>query len=326
MTAAHVPSPENTPSNSRTHGNGGINVETSEGFVRSTSVESIVLRGLCYMDTGYSVHFAGPAGTGKTTLALFLAQQRGRPITFIQGDESLTGKDLLGREVGWKRSSKVDNYVRSVVKTEEEMRQLWVDSQVLTACTEGHTLIYDEFNRSRAEANNIFLGILSEGLIFSGRGRGRRNELIRVHPDFRLVLTSNPEEYAGVHRTQDALLDRLITLTIDYFDRETEIEIVCARSGIGVEDGRNIVNIVRNLREVVGPKYCWPTLRSAIALARVLALQDAHATPSDPVFSWVCEDIFNPETFKNVRAGDTGIAEKILSVLAKLTEKFEHAS
>jgi len=305
---------------------GGVKVETSEGFVRSASVESIVLRALCYMDTGYSVHFAGPAGTGKTTLALYLAEQRLRPITFIQGDESLSGKDLLGREVGWKRSSKVDNYVRTVVKTEEEIRQLWVDSQVLTACMEGHTLIYDEFNRSRAEANNIFLGILSEGLIFSGRGGGRRNELIKVHPEFRLVLTSNPEEYAGVYRTQDALLDRLITITIDYFDSETETQIVAARSGISTDDAQNIVAIVRTLREAVGTKYCWPTLRSAIALAKVLVLQDAHATPNDPVFGWVCEDIFNPETFKKVRAGEHEVAEKIKSVLTGLKHKYNQAS
>jgi len=55
---------------------------------------------------------------------------------------------------------------------------------------------------------------------------------LEVHPDFRAIFTSNPEEYAGVHKTQDALMDRLITLNLGNFDRETEIQIAMAKSGV----------------------------------------------------------------------------------------------
>ena len=30
-----------------------------------------------------------------------------------------------------------------------------------------------------------------------------------------MIFTSNPEEYAGVHKTQDALLDRMITIAVE---------------------------------------------------------------------------------------------------------------
>jgi hypothetical protein len=40
------------------------------------------------------------------------------------------------------------------VKTEEDVQQRWVDARLTLACREGFTLIYDEFNRSRPEANN----------------------------------------------------------------------------------------------------------------------------------------------------------------------------
>jgi nitric oxide reductase NorQ protein len=292
-----------------------LELELSDSFVVSSAVQNVALRAQCYLDAGYSVHFSGLAGTGKTSLALYLASARGRPVTLIQGDESLSGRDLMGREVGWKRSAKVDNYVRSVLKTEEEMKQLWCDAQVLTACSEGHTLVYDEFNRSRPEANNLFLSILSEGLAFGGKGVSQHSSFSQVHPEFRLILTSNPEEYAGVHRTQDALLDRVINLTVDSYDRETELSIVVARSGILLEDAEIIVDLVRELRELVGTRNCWPSLRSAIALAKILVAQQARPYLDDPVFSWIIHDIFNPEMFKLVREGDKMLASRIRAVL-----------
>ncbi len=65
-------------------------------------------------------------------------------------------------------------------------------------------------NRSRPEANNVLLAILEERLLEMPSGRVNEGYTC-VHPNFRAIFTSNPEEYAGVHKTQDALLDRMIT-------------------------------------------------------------------------------------------------------------------
>ena len=59
---------------------------------------------------------------------------------------------------------------------------------------------------------------------------------MKVDPDFRAIFTSNPEEYAGIHKSQDALMDRLITIQVDYFDRETEVAIAAARSGVSRDE------------------------------------------------------------------------------------------
>ena len=61
-------------------------------------------------------------------------------------------------------------------------------------------------------------------------GRGDAEPYLRVHPDFTAIFTSNPEEYAGVHRSQDALRDRMITMDLDHFDYETEVAITLAKS------------------------------------------------------------------------------------------------
>ena len=47
-----------------------INVipEPSDSFVSTPYIESLTARALTYLEVGYALHFAGPAGTGKTTL------------------------------------------------------------------------------------------------------------------------------------------------------------------------------------------------------------------------------------------------------------------
>jgi gas vesicle protein GvpN len=242
-------------------------------------------------------------------LAYHVAAKRGRPVTLIHGDDEFGSSDLVGRDTGYRKSKTVDNYIHSVLRTEENLDTVWVDNRLTTACQNGYTLIYDEFNRSRPEANNALLSVLEErilnlpGLRRSGAG------YLEVHPEFRAIFTSNPEEYAGVHKTQDALVDRLITIRIGGLDQETETRITMARSGIAREDAEIIVEIVRELREAsVGSHR--PTLRASIAIARILDHRKAHASMDDPVFQWVCRDVLYADTAKVTRDGhSTGISE-----------------
>ncbi len=235
--------------------------EASEEFIQTPYVQELSRRALAYLEVGYPVHFCGPAGTGKTTLAFHVAALRGRPVTLLHGDAEFGSSDLVGRDAGYRKFKLVDNYIRSVMKTEEEMKSIWVDNRLTTACANGDTLIYDEFTRSRPEANNALLSILSEKILNLPRLRRSGEGYLEVHPDFRAVFTSNPEEYAGIHKTQDALMDRLITLSLHHFDRETEVQITAAKSGISRDEAEIIVEVVRELRDV-GVNNHRPTIRA----------------------------------------------------------------
>ncbi len=294
--------------------------EPSEEFVSTPQVEDLTRRALAYLEVGYPVHFAGPAGTGKTTLAFHVAAQLGRPVSLMHGDDEFGSSDLIGRDAGYRRSKLIDNFIHSVLKTEENMNTLWMDNRLTTACQNGYTLIYDEFTRSRPEANNALLSVLEEKILNLPTLRRSGEGYLEVHPDFRAIFTSNPEEYAGVHKTQDALMDRLITILVGHYDRETEIRISVEKSGILRADAETIVDIVRELR-TIGVNNNRPTIRSCIAISKILANRKSHARIGDPVFHWVCRDVLNTDTAKVTRGGQSVMLDKLEEVIQKVCQQ-----
>ena len=271
-----------------------ISPEPSGEFVVTPHIEELTERALAYLGAGFPINLEGIPGTGKTTLALHLAEKIGRPVSMIHGDDQFTSSDLIGSDRGYSKTRSIDNFIHSVVKTREETRKLWVDNRLTIAVCEGHTLIYDEFTRSRPEANNVLLSVLSEGLLNLPRRRHSDEGYLRAHPEFRAIFTCNPLEYAGVHRGQDALLDRLIPVRMDDFDRETEVAITMAKSGICEEDAGRIVDVVRHFRQHDGYTH-RPSVRAAIVIAKVTAYRAAKCDPDDSIFVCTCVDALGLE-------------------------------
>lgn len=270
-----------------------IRVTPRPDFVETPYVAQLTERALGYVRVGFPVHFRGPSGVGKTTLALHVAHRLGRPVMLIAGDDEFGTSDLVGGQLGYRRRRVVDNFIHSVLKTEDDVAPRWVDNRLTVACREGLTLVYDEFTRSRAEANNTLLSVLEEGILVLPSRRGG-TDYLRVHPDFVAIFTSNPVEYAGVHKAQDALFERMVTIEMGSFDEETETAIAQARSGLSQADALTIVRLVRACRQALGDGY-HPSVRSAIVIARVLAQRDATARAGDPLFEQTCLDVLTSE-------------------------------
>jgi nitric oxide reductase NorQ protein len=262
----------------------------SSSFVETPYIRDLTGRALDYTRAGFPVHFSGPAGIGKTTLAMHIADRIGRPVVLICGDHEFNSSDLVGGLTGYHKRFLKDNFIRSVVKTDESLTTHWVDNRLTMACQHGMTLIYDEFTRSRPEANNVLLSVLSEGLLPLPTTRGGEDYL-KVHPDFTAIFTSNPGEYAGVYRSQDALRDRMVTIELGNFDAETEIAITRARARLSMKDARRIVDLVRKVREARAGNKLAPTVRGCIVLGRVLNLKGRAALYANNGFRQVCRDV-----------------------------------
>ena len=263
-------------------------------FVTTPSIDRVAKRALRYLQSGYPVHLRGPAGTGKTTLALHLADLISRPIMLLFGDDEFKTSDLIGNQLGYTRKKVVDNFIHSVVKMEDELRHNWVDSRLTLACREGFTLVYDEFNRSRPEVNNVLLSALEEKLLVLPPN-GNRTEYIRVDPNFRAIFTSNPEEYCGVHDTQDALLDRMITINMPEPDELTQQEIVVHKTGLDRHHASLIVRLVRAYRTATGAANS-SGLRPCLMIAKVCAEHEIEVVPANDEFRDICQDMLLSRT------------------------------
>ena len=263
-------------------------------FVETKYIKDITNRAISYIKAGFPVHLRGPSGTGKTTLAMHVATKIARPVVMIHGDEEFTTTDLVGGEYGYRFKKVVDRFVSRVLKVEEDMVKRWVDNRLTVACKYGFTLIYDEFTRSRPEANNILLSILQEKMMDLPSGRGE-DPYLQVDPDFTAIFTSNPEEYAGVHRSQDALRDRMITMDLDHFDYDTEVAITKEKSKLSKQHAEIIVNIVRGLRESGKCEFA-PTIRGCIMIAKTIKVQNITPIKSNGLFRVICQDILASET------------------------------
>jgi len=286
-------------------------------FVETKYVKDITNRTLSYIKAGFPVHFRGVSGTGKTTLAMHIASKIKRPVVMIHGDEEFTTSDLVGGEHGYRFRKVVDRFVSRVLKVEEDMVKRWVDNRLTVACKYGFTLIYDEFTRSRPEANNILLSILQEKMMDLPVGRGSEEPYLRVDPDFTALFTSNPEEYAGVHRSQDALRDRMITMDLDHFDYDTELAITQAKSNLSKPHAETIVKIVRGLRESGKCEFA-PTVRGCIMIAKTLKVQKTTPAKSNGAFTAMCQDILASETS---RVGSKTNQNRVKELVKELVKK-----
>ena len=286
-------------------------------FVETKLVREIVDRALAYIAAGFPIHFRGASGTGKTTLALHVASKLGRPVVMIHGDEEFSTSELVGGEYGYRLRKVIDNFIHSVLKTEEEMTRKWMDNRLTMACKYGFTLVYDEFTRSRPEANNVLLSVLQERMLDLPAAR-EGDSYLKVDANFVAIFTSNPEEYAGVYRSQDALRDRMVTLDLDHFDEETEVAITEAKSGLPRQDAQKIVRIVRGLRESGVYEYA-PTIRGCLMIAKTLKVQNGWVDAKNNIFRQLCMDILASETS---RVGSKTQATKVKELVSKLIDQY----
>ena len=217
-----------------------------------------------------------------------IANRLGRPVSVLTGNDWLDIEDMVGKQVGQSTRSVVDKYVQRVRRSEATTRYDWENAILANAMLHGHTLVYDEFTRSNAKANGILLSVLEEGVLVAADPLAEGDH-IHAHPNFRIILTSNPHDYSGVNTSPDALLDRMVTFHMSRYSRDTESGIVAARTGIPKALGIRIVHLVDHLSK--NETSC--SMRAAILIAQIAAMRLRSAQLSDALLAQIAADVLN---------------------------------
>ncbi len=293
--------------------------EADHEFIETPYIEEITERALNYIKAGFPVHFRGPAGTGKSTLAKHVASKLDRPVTLLHGDEEMTSSNLIGGESGYRFKKVRDNFIASVLKEEETMTRQWTDNRLTQACKHGYTLVYDEFTRSRPEANNVLLSVLQDRILTLSNESTTGSPYLDVSPHFNAIFTSNPEEYAGTYKSQDALRDRMVTIDLDYPDYETEASIIYAKARMPMDVCQLITKVVRELRESGACEFS-PTIRAGIMIAKTMTVMNLEPEDDIRLFTTYCQDILASETSRLAkRTNQVEIKELIKEIINNQT-------
>jgi nitric oxide reductase NorQ protein len=134
-----------------------------------------------------------------------------------------------------------------------------------------------------------------------------------AHAAFRAIVVSRPGSPLPV-----TLLDRLVTIDCDGYDRETELAIAAARSGLGAVEAGRIVDMVRDLRR--SREYgLRPGLRCSITLASLAMAAGCAVSSDDHRFVALVLDVLGAR----LRTGPDGLLDpRHRQMLVKLTEHF----
>jgi cobaltochelatase CobS len=106
---------------------------------------------------------------------------------------------------------------------------VWMDGVLTTAMREGHVLILNEIDLvDPAELANLNAILEGAPLVITQLN----GEIVRPHPAFRLIATSNSNgsggdgNYMGVNRLNMAFMDRFVVIKEDYASEDTEMAVL----------------------------------------------------------------------------------------------------
>jgi len=224
----------------------------------------------------------GPAGVGKTQLALSLAEVTGRKLLRLQcyegQDETKAlyewdyGKQLLYTQI---LRSTIDEVIAGAKNIDEAVERIGAQESVFFSerflasrplleavrSTEPVVLLIDEVDRADEALEAVLLELLAEYQV----SIPEVGTFKAIHKPY-VVLTSN-----NTRDLSAALKRRCLHLSLDYPDAERELAIIRSKN-TGLPDAlaQQLVTIVRGLRELELRKA--PSISETIDWARTLAV------------------------------------------------------
>jgi nitric oxide reductase NorQ protein len=173
----------------------------------------------------------GPTGCGKTRFIEYMAWKLGKPLVTLACNEDMTASDLVGR------------YLLDVDGTR------WVDGPLTVAARYGAICYLDEIVEARQDTTVVIHPLTDARRVLPLE---KKNELVRAHADFQLVISYNPGYQSILKDLKQSTKQRFGALDFHYPPRDIEIEIVVHESGVSPELAAKLVSIAERSRNLKG--------------------------------------------------------------------------
>ncbi len=231
--------------------------------------EGILQHLLLSQDTGESIWFGGPKGTGKSETARQFAAVTGRAFKRINFHKYTSAEDYIGA-VGL-----------------ENGQTVFKRGDFLSAFTHPSTVILlDEVTNADPGELAPLNGFLepNSAVSFGGAVQRRAPGVLVFAADNTLGNGDDSGRYAGTRAMNSALVDRFARVVqFDYLPLSSEVEAVVRHTGCDAKLAEHIMVAVGIAREKVqtGEVIDAPSIRSVIAFVRalkILPLDKAWAT------------------------------------------------
>ena len=172
----------------------------------------------------------GPTGCGKTRFVEHMAWKLGKPLITVACHEDMTASDLVGR------------YLL------DETGTVWHDGPLTIAVRYGAICYLDEIVEARQDTTVVIHPLTDERRLLPLE---KKNELVKAHPDFQLVISYNPGYQSAIKDLKESTKQRFGAIDFDYPEKPLEAAIVAHEARIDVALAESLVNIAarsRNLR------------------------------------------------------------------------------
>lgn len=173
----------------------------------------------------------GPTGCGKTRFIEHMAWRLRRPLITVACHEDMTASDLVGRFLL------------------DPSGTVWHDGPLTLAVRHGAICYLDEIVEARQDTTVVIHPLTDDRRILPLE---KRNELVRAHPDFQLVISYNPGYQSVLKDLKESTKQRFGGVEFRYPDPAVEAEIVAHEAGIDCGVAEKLVKIGQRSRNLKG--------------------------------------------------------------------------
>ncbi len=177
------------------------------------------------------VMLKGPTGCGKTRFIEHMAWRLRRPLVTVSCHEDMTASDLVGR------------YLLDSEGT------VWHDGPLTLAVRRGAICYLDEVVEARQDTTVVIHSLTDDRRILPLE---KKNEVLKAHPDFQLVISYNPGYQSVLKDLKESTKQRFAAIAFSYPQADMEADIVASESGVDPATAHTLVRIAERARNLKG--------------------------------------------------------------------------